>query len=85
MKSCFIPSFSSALFVSVFLFGCQGQHEDEEEPATEVAQPTGSSVLNIAEELKKQLKELRQTLPPDMQLAFYYDQSLLVRDSLGSV
>ncbi len=49
------------------------------------AQPKGSSILNIAAELKGQLAELRRTLPPDMQLAFYYDQSLLVRDSVGSV
>ncbi len=49
------------------------------------AQPTGSSILNIAEELKVQLAELRRTLPPDLQLSFYYDQSQFVRDSAGSV
>lgn len=49
------------------------------------AQPKGSSTLNIADALKEQLAELRRTLPPDMQLAFYYDQSLLVRNSVGSV
>jgi CzcA family heavy metal efflux pump len=49
------------------------------------AQPTGSSILNIAEELKAQLGDLRRTLPPDMELSFYYDQSLLVKDSVGSV
>jgi CzcA family heavy metal efflux pump len=49
------------------------------------AQPTGSSILNIAEELKAQLADLRKTLPPDMELSFYYDQSLLVRDSVDSV
>ncbi len=49
------------------------------------AQPAGSSILNIAAELKAQLADLRRTLPPDLQLAFYYDQSLLVRDSVGSV
>ncbi|MCZ7637118.1 MAG: efflux RND transporter permease subunit [Verrucomicrobia bacterium] len=49
------------------------------------AQPTGSSILNIAQALKDQLADLRRTLPPDLQLAFYYDQSLLVRDSVGSV
>jgi len=49
------------------------------------AQPTGSSILNIAEELKAQLADLRRTLPPDMELSFYYDQSLFVRDSVGSV
>lgn len=49
------------------------------------AQPTGSSILNIASELKTQLADLRATLPPDMELSFYYDQSLLVHDSVGSV
>lgn len=49
------------------------------------AQPTGSSILNIASELKAQLAELRKTLPSDMELSFYYDQSLLVKDSVGSV
>jgi multidrug efflux pump subunit AcrB len=49
------------------------------------AQPTGSSILNIADALKSQLAELRKTLPPDMQLSFYYDQSLLVKDSAHSV
>lgn len=49
------------------------------------AQPTGSSILNIAEELKTQMTELQKTLPPDMELSFYYDQSLLVKESVGSV
>jgi CzcA family heavy metal efflux pump len=49
------------------------------------AQPKGSSILNIAAELKAQLAELRKTLPPDMELSFYYDQSLLVEESVGSV
>jgi CzcA family heavy metal efflux pump len=49
------------------------------------AQPIGSSILNIAEELKAQLADLRRTLQADMQLSFYYDQSLLVKDSVGSV
>jgi len=49
------------------------------------AQPTGSSILNIAADLKAQLADLRRTLPPDIELSFYYDQSLLVRDSVQSV
>ncbi|HPA19565.1 MAG TPA: efflux RND transporter permease subunit [Verrucomicrobiae bacterium] len=49
------------------------------------AQPTGSSILQIARDLKAQLAELRRTLPPDMELSFYYDQSLLVRESVRSV
>ncbi len=43
------------------------------------------STLDIANALKKQLEQLRQELPPDMHLAFYYDQSLFVRDSVTSV
>ncbi|HEY5298897.1 MAG TPA: efflux RND transporter permease subunit [Verrucomicrobiae bacterium] len=43
------------------------------------------STLDIASALKKQLKQLRRELPPDMHLAFFYDQSLFVRDSMGSV
>jgi CzcA family heavy metal efflux pump len=43
------------------------------------------STLDIAAALKKQLAQLRRELPPDMHLAFFYDQSLFVRDSVGSV
>ena len=43
------------------------------------------STLDIAAALKKQLQQLRRELPPDMHLAFYYDQSLFVRDSVSSV
>jgi CzcA family heavy metal efflux pump len=49
------------------------------------AQPTGSSILNIAADLKAQLAEVQATLPPDMELSFYYDQSLLVREAVRSV
>ena len=49
------------------------------------AQPTGSSILDIASQLKEQLAELRKTLPSDMELSFYYDQSLLVQESVRSV
>ena len=43
------------------------------------------STLDIAQALKKQLQQLRQELPPDLHLAFFYDQSLFVRDSVASV
>jgi CzcA family heavy metal efflux pump len=45
----------------------------------------GGSTLDIASALKTQLQQLRRELPPDMHLAFYYDQSQFVRDSVGSV
>ena len=44
-----------------------------------------ASVLEIAAALKNDLVRLRQELPPDMQLAFFYDQSQFVQDSVGSV
>ncbi len=48
------------------------------------SQPDGST-MDIANALKAQLQQLRQELPPDMQLGFFYDQSQFVRDSVGSV
>jgi CzcA family heavy metal efflux pump len=48
------------------------------------SQPDGST-LDIAAALKVKLQQLRQELPPDMHLSFYYDQSQFVRDSVGSV
>ena len=44
-----------------------------------------ASVLEIAAQLKKDLQQLHRQLPPDMQTAFFYDQSQFVRDSVGSV
>jgi CzcA family heavy metal efflux pump len=44
-----------------------------------------ASVMDIARELKAELAKLRQELPPDMKLAFFYDQSQFVRDSVSSV
>lgn len=49
-----------------------------------VSQPNGST-LDIANALKAELAKLRQELPPDMKLAFFYDQSQFVRESVGSV
>ncbi|NBV23807.1 MAG: efflux RND transporter permease subunit [Proteobacteria bacterium] len=48
------------------------------------SQPDGST-LNIADELKTELRALRSELPPDMKVAFFYDQSQLVRASVQSV
>jgi CzcA family heavy metal efflux pump len=48
------------------------------------SQPDGST-LNIARDLRRQLAELKAELPPDMKLAFFYDQSEIVRASVGSV
>jgi CzcA family heavy metal efflux pump len=48
------------------------------------SQPDGST-LDIADQLHKQLDEIRPTLPPGMKLSLFYDQSLLVRASVHSV
>jgi CzcA family heavy metal efflux pump len=48
------------------------------------SQPDGST-LAIADQLRAVLGELRRDLPPDLKLAYYYDQSLLVRASVRSV
>ena len=45
----------------------------------------GASILQIAADLKKDMAQLHQELPPDMHMAFFYDQSQFVRDSVGSV
>jgi CzcA family heavy metal efflux pump len=47
------------------------------------SQPDGST-LDIARALKEQLRALRRELPPDMKLAFFYDQSEIVRASVES-
>src|SRR6516164_4056473 len=48
------------------------------------SQPDGST-LDIADGLKTVMAALQHELPPDMKLAFFYDQSLLVRASVQSV
>ena len=48
------------------------------------SQPDGST-LDIANGLREELQVLKKELPPDMKLAFFYDQSLLVRSSVESV
>jgi CzcA family heavy metal efflux pump len=48
------------------------------------SQPDGST-LDIAKALKSQLRDLKRELPPDMKLAFFYDQSEIVRSSVASV
>ena len=48
------------------------------------SQPNGST-LNIAHDLESELAKLRAELPSDVKLAFFYDQSQLVRASVDSV
>ncbi|MBN2296422.1 MAG: efflux RND transporter permease subunit, partial [Pirellulales bacterium] len=48
------------------------------------SQPDGNTVA-IADALQHELAQLRSELPPDMHLAFFYDQSLFVREGVRSV
>ncbi|MDI1293735.1 MAG: efflux RND transporter permease subunit [Methylobacter sp.] len=48
------------------------------------SQPDGST-LDIANQLKQELTSLKQNLPADMKVQVFYDQSLLVGDSIQSV
>jgi multidrug efflux pump subunit AcrB len=48
------------------------------------SQPNAST-LRIADGLKEEIAAIRKDLPSDTKLAFFYDQSLLVRESVGSV
>jgi len=48
------------------------------------SQPDGST-LKIARALRDEIGRLREELPPDMRLAFFYDQSQIVRASVESV
>ena len=48
------------------------------------SQPEGST-LAIADALQNEMARLREILPPDLELAYFYDQSLLVRESVGGV
>jgi CzcA family heavy metal efflux pump len=44
-----------------------------------------SNTVAIAGALQEELKLIRKELPPDMKLAFFYDQSLFVREGVRSV
>jgi CzcA family heavy metal efflux pump len=48
------------------------------------SQPDGSTI-DIAKGLKKVMADLKAELPPDVKLVSFYDQSLFVRASAGSV
>ncbi|MCY2992792.1 MAG: efflux RND transporter permease subunit [Planctomycetota bacterium] len=44
-----------------------------------------SNTVSIAEALQEELKRIRRELPPDIKLAFFYDQSLFVQEGVRSV
>jgi CzcA family heavy metal efflux pump len=47
-------------------------------------QPDGNAVA-IAAAVNQELKDIRKTLPPDVELSIFYDQSILVRESIEGV
>jgi len=47
-------------------------------------QPDGNAV-EIADAVNRELKEIQKVLPPDIKVGIFYDQSILVRDSIESV
>ncbi len=47
-------------------------------------QPDGNAVA-VADAVNAELAEIRKTLPKDIELSTYYDQSILVRDSISGV
>ena len=47
-------------------------------------QPDGNAV-DIADSVNAELRDIRKTLPPDIDLSTYYDQSILVRESISGV
>ncbi len=47
-------------------------------------QPDGNAV-QIADSVNAELTEIKKSLPPDIELSTYYDQSVLVRESIAGV
>src|SRR5262249_25067512 len=47
-------------------------------------QPDGNAV-EVADAVNAELREIRKTLPPDIHVSTFYDQSILVRDSISGV
>ena len=47
-------------------------------------QPDGNAV-EIADAVNRELREIKKSLPPDTEMATFYDQSVLVRDSISGV
>jgi len=45
----------------------------------------GCNTVQISDDLKRELNQLQRELPPDIKLAFFYDQSQFVREGVQSV
>jgi multidrug efflux pump subunit AcrB len=50
-----------------------------------IARQPASNTVAVADEVSKEVERLKATLPPDVHLEPFYDQSQLVRDSISSV
>ena len=50
-----------------------------------IARQPASNTVAVADEVSKEVERLKVTLPPDVHLEPFYDQSQLVRDSISSV
>ena len=59
--------------------------DGEEAVLLNIRSQTDGSTLEIAKQLNREIEALGHELPPDMKLAFFYDQSLIVRQSVQSV
>jgi CzcA family heavy metal efflux pump len=47
-------------------------------------QPDGNAIT-VADAVNREIESIRRTLPPDIHLGVFYDQSILVRDSIDGV
>ena len=50
-----------------------------------VSRQPNSNTITVADEVHQEIEDLRPTLPPGIDLAVFYDQSNIVRESIGSV
>lgn len=50
-----------------------------------VLQQADGNTVSVADSVNQELTEIRRTLPPGVALSTYYDQSILVRDSISGV
>jgi len=50
-----------------------------------VLQQSDGNAVEIADAVNRELQEIRKSSPPDIDLSVFYDQSILVRDSISGV
>jgi CzcA family heavy metal efflux pump len=50
-----------------------------------VYQQPGGNAVEIADAVNRELAEMKKVVPPDVELQTFYDQSILVRESINSV